>query len=99
MSLGTGALTVSGEGPADYKHRRKASMATRQAGTTQSLRAWRPEVPEGWATQNLRTPHGDSKHHQAHWLDIQPDYGKKEQKGLPVSAEMRAADGDTVGDT
>ena len=56
MSLGTGALKVSGEGPEGYKHRREDSMATRQAGTTQSLRAWRQEVPKGRATRNLRTP-------------------------------------------
>ena len=37
MSLGTGALKVSGEGPEDYKHRREASMATRQAGITQAV--------------------------------------------------------------
>ena len=31
-------------------------MATRRAGTTQSLRVWRPEVPERLATRNLRAP-------------------------------------------
>ena len=56
LAMGTGAFKVSREGPEEYKHRREASMATRQAGTTQSLRAWRPEVPEGRATRNLRTP-------------------------------------------
>ena len=34
MSLGTGALKVSREGPEENKHHRVASMATRQAGTT-----------------------------------------------------------------
>ena len=34
MSLATDALRVSREGPEEYKHRREASMATRQAGTT-----------------------------------------------------------------
>ena len=34
MSLGTGAVKVSGEGPEEYKHCREASMVTRQAGTT-----------------------------------------------------------------
>ena len=38
MTLGTGALKVSGEGPEEYKHRREASMATRQAGTTRAAR-------------------------------------------------------------
>ena len=36
MSLGTGALKVSGEGPEEYKHHREASMATRQAETTRA---------------------------------------------------------------
>ena len=86
MSLGTGALKVSGEGPEEYEQRGEASMATRQVRTTQSLRAWRPEVPEGRATRNLWTPQRDFKHHQAHWLDIQPDYGRKEQKARPQLA-------------
>ena len=34
MSLGTGALKVSWEGPEEYKHCREVSMATQQAGTT-----------------------------------------------------------------
>ena len=38
MTLGTGALKVSGEGPEEYKHGREASMATRQAGTTRAAR-------------------------------------------------------------
>ena len=36
MSLGTGALKVSGKGSEEYKHCREASMAPRQAGTTQT---------------------------------------------------------------
>ena len=36
MSLETGTLKVSGEGPEEYKHCREASMAIWQAGTTQA---------------------------------------------------------------
>ena len=39
MSLGTGALEGSGEGPEEYRHSREASMATRQAGTTPTATA------------------------------------------------------------
>lgn len=45
MSLGTGALKVSGEGPMEYEHCKEASMATRQAGTTQAARQ---QAPSHW---------------------------------------------------
>ena len=40
MSLETGTLKVSGEGPEEYKHCREASMAIWQAGTTQAPPHW-----------------------------------------------------------
>ena len=95
MSLGTGALKVSGEGPEESKHCREASLATWQARTTHLLRAWRLEVPDGRATRNLRIPPKRLQEPPSPLAGYQTRLRQKRRTGLPVSGGMRALVTDT----